>query len=380
MAASDGLSRVVKVLLFRGANVAVAGDLGFTALSLAVSDGHLDVSKMLVEAGADLEAATATMGSTPLHLAAEGGNRELMRVLIQAGAKVDSCRPDGASVLFTASEKGYLNAVRELLRAKANALLFRTDRQTGATYVPLDTAAQNGHSDVACELVQQLGIRGCGGESGGVNALRLAARGQYLDIMSVLAGAGVVDTGEALINAAECGREGSVMYLLQQQQQKGDTAGGAQPYVESKASFTGTTPLFTCIAFCASNAPKVARLLVDAGADATSALRILHVPGGCSDTPLALTLRYLRLKSVNGTPATEEQMHKLEAIRRLLLQVPAVHAVAWLWPSTNPVVAQAAEGTRVFGTVSISTPLASMLPTLRRRASRHGGILASLFR
>lgn len=168
MAASEGLSSVVKVLLSRGANVAIEGDHGFTALLLAASDGYLDVCKMLVEAGSDLEVATATMGSTPLHLAGEGGNLELMRVFIEAGADVNTCRPDGASVLFTASEKGHPHAVRELLRAKANALLFRTNRQTGATYIPLDTAAQNGHTEVVCELLRQRGMEGCGGESGGL--------------------------------------------------------------------------------------------------------------------------------------------------------------------------------------------------------------------
>lgn len=339
LAASDGFSRVVKVLLSRGANVAIEGDYGFTALLLAASDGYLDVCKMLVKAGSDLEVATATMGSTPLHLAGEGGNVELMRVFLEAGANVDTRRPDGASVLFTASEKGHLDAVRELLRSKANALLFRTDRQTGATYVPLDTAAQNGHSGVARELVRRRGIEGCGGESGGVNALRLAARGQHLDIMSALTDAGVVDTGEALSNAAECGREGSVLFLLRQRRRQGGalilrnarTAGAGTPYVETNDSLTGTTPLFMCIAFCASNAPRVARLLIDAGADTTSAVRIRHVPGA-SDTPLALTERYLSARNVNGRPATAEQMCKLEAIRRLLLQVPAVRAVSWLWP------------------------------------------------
>lgn len=40
LAASDGFSRVVKILLSRGADVAVEGDYGFTALLLAASDGE----------------------------------------------------------------------------------------------------------------------------------------------------------------------------------------------------------------------------------------------------------------------------------------------------------------------------------------------------
>eukprot|EP00752_Nemacystus_decipiens_P010750 g9570.t1 len=384
-AASDGFASVVKVLLARGASVAVQGDFGLTALLLAASDGHLEVCKMLVEAGSDLEVATHTMGSTPLHLAGEGGRVDLMRVFIDAGADVNTSRPDGASVLFTAAEKGHVDAVGELLSAGANALLSRKERQ-GVTYVPLDVAAQDGHSEVVSELVRRLGIEGCGGKSGGVNALRLAARGQHLDIMRELTGAGVVDKGgEALINAAECGREGSILFLLREQQRQSgaltlrnsnNTAGAGKPYVESTDGFTGTTPLFTCIAFCASNAHKAVRVLVDAGADTASTVHMKHVPGA-TDTPLAVTRRYLRARVVNGKPATEEQMRKLEAIRRLLLRVPAARAVSWLWPSAIQV--SVAGGAGVAGIVS-SPLVVSTLPSLTRRARRHGVILTPLFR
>lgn len=399
LAASDGFTSVVKILLSRGADVAVQADHGFTALLLAATDGFFDVCKILVDAGSDLEVATATMGSTPLHLAGEVGDVELMRVYIEAGADVNTCRPDGASVLFTASEKGHVGAVRELLSSNANALLFRTDRSTGATYVPLDPAAQNGHSDVVRELVGRLGIGGCGGRSGGVNALRLAAREQHLDIMTELTDAGVVDAGgEALINAAECGRDRSVLFLLEQRRrQEGtltlsnkDTGGGGggtggRPYVECNDPFTGTTPLFTSIVFCAANAHRVVRLLIDAGADTASPVRMRH-SRGASEIPLPLTNRYLRARAVNGKPATEEQMCKLEAIRRLLLQVPAARAVSWLWPGVSRGAQgdddeeeAAEEGVEGVARMA-SSPLVSTLPTLRRRARRRGVVLASLFR
>lgn len=116
--------------------------------------------------------------------------------------------------------------------------------------------------------------------------------------------------------------------------------------------FSGATPLLMCIASCSSNAHKVARLLIDAGADTISAIRVRHVPGA-NDTPLALTNRALQARNVNGKPATEEQMLKLGAIRRLLLQVPAARAVSWLWPRATPVLSPAAEeGARVVGAVS----------------------------
>lgn len=47
--------------------------------------------------------------------------------------------------LFRAAEYGHVSAVRELLRAKANPLLGFIDQESGATVLPLDTAALGGH-------------------------------------------------------------------------------------------------------------------------------------------------------------------------------------------------------------------------------------------
>ena len=45
------------------------------------------------------------------------------------------------------------------------------------------------------------------------------------------------------------------------------------------------------------------------------------------DTSLAPATTQLRRKTVNGLPATTEQLDRLEAIRRLLLKVDAIRAV-----------------------------------------------------
>eukprot|EP00903_Cladosiphon_okamuranus_P019373 g17813.t1 len=47
-------------------------------------------------------------------------------------------------------------------------------------------------------------------------------------------------------------------------------------------------------------------------------------------TPLALVHKFLGVKIVGGKDPTESQLHGLEAIRRLLMRVEAVHAIAWL--------------------------------------------------
>lgn len=59
LAAGAGHSRIVRILLNKGANVAVRNDDGVTALHKSAEQGLLDVTKCLIKAGADLEAETS---------------------------------------------------------------------------------------------------------------------------------------------------------------------------------------------------------------------------------------------------------------------------------------------------------------------------------
>lgn len=95
------------------------------------------------------------------------------------------------------------------------------------------------------------------------------------------------------------------------------------------------------------------------------------------DGPLGLTTLTIRDRNIGQGTATEDQLHGLEGVRRVLLNDEAAHAVSWLWRSDAPSVISAAEG----GTTKmISAPLAAALPLLRRRGRRRGVLLAALFR
>jgi ankyrin repeat protein len=58
---------------------------GYTALIYAVEAGHFDIVRMLLQAGADVNAASAD-GRTPLMHAFVTGNIDLIRLLLQQGA------------------------------------------------------------------------------------------------------------------------------------------------------------------------------------------------------------------------------------------------------------------------------------------------------
>ena len=389
-AAHHGHSSVARILLNRGADVSVQMDHGFCALHLAAQDGHHAVVVDLLKAGADVETRTSE-GATAIGLAAQRGHFEATAALIKAGANVDSSGRQlaWATPISLAASKGHVLTVRELLGANANPLLSRSKKISGEPSLPLDDAAFNGHSEVVRELIKQVGIKGCGGATGGGNALQVAAQSGQVETMATLMDAGVVDTGAALVNAAGWGGEAAVKFLLQRRQLAGSRTGVVE-YVNFRDRF-GLTALFrsfTCIDDTSSEesevvlrlvSPRVARLLVDAGADTTSEIQATDdVNFG---TPLAFINECLLEKKIREFDATEEQMYRLEAVRSLLLRVEAVRAVSWLWHCNVPSVIPVAGGTSRITTATTTASgnqLGLMLPIMRRR--RRGTLLAPLLR
>eukprot|EP00903_Cladosiphon_okamuranus_P008849 g8473.t1 len=181
-AAILGSERVVKLLLDKGANMAVPNFEGFMVLISCAQQGHVVVCKMLVAAGADVEVANL-QGSTALYTAATRGHRGIAEALIDAGVSVDRRRVAGTTPRFTAADIGHFDIAKLLLRAKADALLTRTD-PSDDTWLPLDTAVATGHLEVACELIRQRGIDGCAGPSRGVSALCLPVRLQQVQVLA----------------------------------------------------------------------------------------------------------------------------------------------------------------------------------------------------
>ncbi|CAN0567586.1 unnamed protein product, partial [Ectocarpus sp. 12 AP-2014] len=160
--------------------------------------------------------------------------------------------------------------------------------------------------------------------------------------MAILTETGLVDTGKALYLAAGIGHEACVKFLLRHRR-KESGCGDEDAYVNA-CEIEGSTPLVLCIQGCLSHAPRIVRMLVDAGADTTSPVRMTTAKGelAFNDTPLGFTALFYREELVEK-PATKEHLHRLEAIRRLLLRVKAVHAVSWLWPSEAPFIGRATE-------------------------------------
>ena len=106
---------VVKFLLEAEVHIYAVVYDGQTALHLAAMEGHPEVVKLLLEEGADKDAATGLFGGQKaLHLAAVHGRSEVVKLLLEAGADKDAVDLQGKTALDLAIERRHLEVVRLL--------------------------------------------------------------------------------------------------------------------------------------------------------------------------------------------------------------------------------------------------------------------------
>ena len=121
---------------------------GFTALHFAAFFGKPAAARTLIEAGADVGAYSDNeLSVQPLHSAAAGRHHEVCRLLIAAGADLNARQRHGFTPLHAAAQHGDVELVELFLSAGADATA-RTD--PGLT--PAETAEAAGHVDVGRRL------------------------------------------------------------------------------------------------------------------------------------------------------------------------------------------------------------------------------------
>ncbi|KAJ3110365.1 hypothetical protein HDU96_006657 [Phlyctochytrium bullatum] len=120
IASRRGASRTMTLLIEAGADVNAAGRYNRTPLQVACQMARVHVVRRLLEAGADVEAVDAR-GWTPLHDATWGRNVETVKVLLDAGACVNVGDKLGQTPLYVACQEGSLGLVELLLGAGADA-------------------------------------------------------------------------------------------------------------------------------------------------------------------------------------------------------------------------------------------------------------------
>lgn len=137
VAAAGGHLDIVKLLLDAGANPNRADQQSFYPLHLAASACAHEICSLLLAAKATVDV-TTNKGGTPLHVAAATGCSTVLQVLLKQGANLEAKDSYDATPLLVAAAEGEHKAVQLLLEAgaavkvldknKENALLKATRR------------------------------------------------------------------------------------------------------------------------------------------------------------------------------------------------------------------------------------------------------------
>jgi ankyrin repeat protein len=120
-AARNGDLELTQMLLYAGANVKATTRLGgYTPLLMAADQGHAGVIAALVAGGADVKAANA-LGTTPLMLAAASGNPQSVTILVENGAEIEAREKTfGQTPLMFAVSNNRVEAISALIKAGAD--------------------------------------------------------------------------------------------------------------------------------------------------------------------------------------------------------------------------------------------------------------------
>ena len=106
----------LRALLKQGADVNAAQGDGMTALHWAATHGDVEEARMLIYAGARVDALTRNGNYTPLHLAAKAGTPTAVRALLDAGANANAkTSSGGATPLHLAAAQGSTESITALL-------------------------------------------------------------------------------------------------------------------------------------------------------------------------------------------------------------------------------------------------------------------------
>ncbi|CAL1272132.1 unnamed protein product [Larinioides sclopetarius] len=149
-ACAAGHVDIVRILLDAGARVEDHNENGHTPLMEAASAGHVEVAKLLVERGASINTHSNEFKESALTLACYKGHLEMVRFLLEAGADREHKTDEMHTALMEASMDGHVEVARLLLDSGAQVNMPADSFES-----PLTLAACGGHVELAMLLLDR---------------------------------------------------------------------------------------------------------------------------------------------------------------------------------------------------------------------------------
>ena len=290
LAAEEGAKEIMRILLRPGLDAGTSADgedkeaastpsIGSGALFTAIENDDVEMVRLLVEAGADVNAAEGFGGNTPLHEAVEKGDAEIVKILVAAGADVNAEGFMSRTPLSLATEEGATEIMQILLGPGLDAGTSTDGEDEEAASAPpmgseaLFAAIENDDVEMVRLLVEAGADVNAAEGFGGNTPLHEAVEKGDTEIVKILVAAGADVEAEGFMSrtplslAAEEGATEIIQILLGPGPDAGTSADDEDKEAAS-APPMGSEALFTAIE---NDDVEMVRLLVEAGADVNAA-------------------------------------------------------------------------------------------------------------
>ncbi|MCM2350784.1 MAG: ankyrin repeat domain-containing protein [Bacteriovoracaceae bacterium] len=163
-------------------------EIGRTPLLLSTQLNRIEMARILIKNGADVNARDAKQDTPYLFAGAEGRN-EILLMTLEHGADLKSTNRYGGTALIPAAEKGHLETVKILLKTKINVNHINRLGWTALLEAIILSDGGKTHQDIIRELIKggaDISIP----DKDGVSPLQHAQKRNHNEIVELLKNAG----------------------------------------------------------------------------------------------------------------------------------------------------------------------------------------------